>query len=83
MTKKDYIKFAELLVNNYEDVYCNEGFMADLYELFSEDNNNFDADRFDQFVHKHYWAGKGYEVWDIRTNWHGRLFYRTKNTWRK
>lgn len=55
MTKKDYIKFADLLVNNYEEVYLNEGFMADLIQLFAEDNKNFDEDKFAAYVHKNYW----------------------------
>lgn len=55
MTKKDYIKFADMLKNNKDyfnskkDFYF---FVDKMIVLFSEDNKQFDLNRFIDYINK-------------------------------
>jgi len=59
MTKKDYIKIADILRkfhsnavvnNNAEMIYVIEGIANDFADMLKEDNANFDRNRFNAYL---------------------------------
>lgn len=53
MTRKDYVKTAEILNNALFDTYETFGDFVDAFvEMFEADNPNFDRDRFIYAVNK-------------------------------
>ena len=56
MTKKDYIKFAEVLAQRYEDMssdqYTVDVIRKRLEEIFIEDNPNFNTQKFTDYINK-------------------------------
>lgn len=56
MTKKDYIKFADLLIRLYKDTTDEkeqnmlEMVRVGISEIFSEDNERFNAIRFNEYI---------------------------------
>ena len=55
MTKKNYIKLAEIIKNNSDEIEINinwENFMKDLSSYLKYDNPNFDKDTFYKAVEK-------------------------------
>ncbi len=69
MTRKDYIKFAETIKNSIYPLgaKCDNKTILkiteDLIEVFREDNERFDSERFREACN-HYWDGK---QWRIKT----------------
>ena len=57
MTRKDYIKFADMTVDMFEDVEntdsCTMHIMIDyLTQIFKQDNPRFDKIRFEDYIAK-------------------------------
>lgn len=69
MTRKDYIKFAETIKNSIYPLgskFDNKTILKiteDLIEVFREDNERFDSERFRKACN-HYWDG---QEWKIKT----------------
>jgi hypothetical protein len=69
MTRKDYIKFAETIKNSIYPLgakFDNKTILKiteDLIEVFREDNERFDSERFREACN-HYWDG---QQWRIKT----------------
>ena len=49
MTRKDYIAIADTIIMN-PDIYDDEYFMSDLCDVFANDNQNFDKDKFINYI---------------------------------
>ena len=56
MTKKDYIKFADLLIRIFKSTETNkeqeilEMVRSGLIDIFQADNDNFNAERFNEYI---------------------------------
>ena len=48
MTRKDYIKIADIIVAT--KAYDNVNFIVSLQTMLKDDNPNFDANRFDKYI---------------------------------
>ena len=48
MTRKDYIKIADIIVAT--KAYDNVDFIVSLEDMLQDDNPNFDAKRFEQYI---------------------------------
>jgi len=67
MTRKDYIKFAELIKNSIYPIgakFDNKTILKiteDLIEVLREDNERFDSERFRKACN-HYWTGQEWQI---------------------
>jgi len=58
MTKKDYIKFADMLAKTYNETADEKEHEAleivreRITEIFASDNENFNADKFNEYITK-------------------------------
>ena len=55
MTKKDYIKFANMVVDltrNNQESFTRNNLINRLIDIFSEDNYRFDENKFINFIEK-------------------------------
>lgn len=50
MTRKDYIKIADIIKDNKDTV--SSRLVADFVSLFKEDNNRFDENRFINYINE-------------------------------
>tara|TARA_R110002050_G_scaffold193618_1_gene328653 strand:- start:1410 stop:1589 length:180 start_codon:yes stop_codon:yes gene_type:complete len=48
MTRKDYIKIADIIVQT--KAYDNVDFIVSLEDMFLNDNSNFDVQRFEKYI---------------------------------
>jgi uncharacterized protein (DUF488 family) len=55
LSKKNYIKIADILKANYKYSGCNyltlNKLVVDLIKYFREDNNNFDEEKFKDYIY--------------------------------
>tara|TARA_R110002153_G_scaffold24914_2_gene79144 strand:- start:300 stop:473 length:174 start_codon:yes stop_codon:yes gene_type:complete len=57
MTRKDYIKIADIIVAT--KAYRNIDFIVSIEDMFLNDNSNFDVERFEKYIsHKAQQGGK-------------------------
>jgi hypothetical protein len=67
MTRKDYIKFAELIKDSIYPIGAKRDkntilhITEDLIELFREDNYRFDSEKFRKACN-HYWTGQDWKI---------------------